>query len=184
MRCRKPSKRFLRRDQLRPLDLSLTKLVEVIRLSIANVIRKKEKLLPYNLQMTQKLYEEDHAFRVAMAENLLEKISSDIDFVKNVIFSDESTFYVNGVVNRHNCRIWGTEPPVDTIQISHSSPKVNVWMGLSESNVYGPFFIEGNITGQNYLDMLENVSFLKSPDVLRKRPFSNRMEHLLTILEV
>ena len=39
--------------------------------------------------------------------------------------------------------------------ICHSSPKINVWMGISASAVYGPFFIEGNITGINYLDMLE-----------------------------
>ena len=136
--------------------------------TVHNVIRKKEKLFPYKLQMTQKLYEEDHALRVAMAEKLLEKISSDIDFLENVIFSDESTFYVNGVVNRHNCRIWGTEPPVETIQISHSSPKVNVWMGLSASNVYSPIFIEGNITGQNYFDMLEKCFIPQIPRRLAK----------------
>ena len=112
-------------------------------------------MFPYKLQVTQELYEEDHALRVSMAETLLEKISNEIDFLENIIFSDESTFFVNGVVNRHNCRVWGTEPPDETIEVCHSSPKVNVWKGISVTTVCGPFFIEGNVTGENYLDMLE-----------------------------
>ena len=158
--------------------------VECSHMSVYNVIRRQEKLFPYKLQVTQKLYEEDHALRVSMAETLIEKISNEIDFLENIIFSDESTFFVNGVVNRHNCRVWGTEPPDETIEVCHSSPKVNVWMGISATTVYRPFFIEGNVTGENYLDMLEKC-FL--PQMFRrtaKKLFFSRMELLLTTLSV
>jgi len=72
-------------------------------------------MFPYKLQVTQELHEEDLASREAMSEALINKIDSDSNFLKNLIFSDESTFYLNGVVNRHNCRILGTKPPKETI---------------------------------------------------------------------
>ena len=75
--------------------------------------------------VTQELHEEDLASRVAMSETLINRIDSDSYFLKNLIFSDESKFYLNSVVNRHNYRIWGIEPPKETIQIPHFSPKMD-----------------------------------------------------------
>ena len=94
-----------------------------------------------------------------MAETLLEKFEEDFSYLQKLVFSDESTFYLNGCVNRHNCRIWGTEPPKETIDRVHSSPKVNVWMAMSASRIYGPFLIDGNITGDKYLDMLRRCFY-------------------------
>ena len=61
-----------------------------------------------------------------MCETLIQSIDADENFLSNLIFSDESTFHLNGIVNRHNCRIWGTETPTETYQRSQASEKVNV----------------------------------------------------------
>ncbi|KAJ8945387.1 hypothetical protein NQ318_007033 [Aromia moschata] len=34
--------------------------------------------------------------------------------------------------------------------------KVRVWVGISEENVIGPFFIDGNLNGETYLALLQN----------------------------
>lgn len=34
--------------------------------------------------------------------------------------------------------------------------KLNVWSGILGDNIIGPFFIEGNLNGPKYLDMLQN----------------------------
>jgi hypothetical protein len=36
-------------------------------------------------------------------------------------------------------------------------PGVNVWCGLSSRGLTGPFFFEGTITGQAYLDMIFTI---------------------------
>lgn len=124
--------------------------------TVQKVLRNDFKMFPYRIQATQLLYEEDCALRRVMCETLIQSIDADENFLSNLIFSDESTFHLNGIVNRHNCRIWGTETPTETYQRSQASEKVNVWMGLSSTRVYGPFFIEGNITAALYLDMLKS----------------------------
>jgi len=45
--------------------------------------------------------ERDLGFEVAIDE--------EETFLQRLCFSDEATFYVNGCVNRHNFRIWGTQ---------------------------------------------------------------------------
>lgn len=50
----------------------------------------------------------------------------------------------------------------------NSSPKVNVWMGISSERIHGPFFFDGNITGENYLDMLQR-GFLPQLSRFEKR---------------
>lgn len=97
----------------------------------------------YKIQVHHKLEPEDYSHRVSMSQELLSKIGQDKSFLSRIVFSDESTFRLDGSVNRHNCRIWGLEPPSEFVTKSHSSPKINVWMGLSASGIYGPFFITG-----------------------------------------
>lgn len=80
----------------------------------------------------------------------------DPNYTKRICFSDESTFYRNGVVNRHNCRYWAQENPHE-VRESHTQDKdkVNVWGGILGSEVIGPFFIEGNLDGPKYLELLQ-----------------------------
>lgn len=34
--------------------------------------------------------------------------------------------------------------------------KVNVWAGLISNNIIGPFFIDGNLHGEKYLELLQS----------------------------
>jgi hypothetical protein len=84
------------------------------------------------------------------------RAEEDDDIVNRLIFSDEATFHTNGKVNRHDCRIWGTQKPQEIIEYERDSPTVNVFCALSLRILYGPFFFaEGTVTGQSYLDMLK-----------------------------
>ncbi|PSN55781.1 hypothetical protein C0J52_02513 [Blattella germanica] len=54
-----------------------------------------------------------------------------------------------GHVNRHNCRIWADDQPNALQEWERDSPKVNVWMGITKSKVYGPYmFAERTVTGR------------------------------------
>ena len=84
-----------------------------------------------------------------------EKLEED-EFNERLVFSDEATFHTNGKVNRHTVRIWGEENLHTTIEHERGSPKVNVICAISKNHVHGPFFFEGNVTGDVYLQMLQN----------------------------
>jgi hypothetical protein len=72
------------------------------------------------------------------------------DIVNRLVFSDEAIFHTNGKVNRHNCRIWGTQKHQEIIEYERDSPRVNVFCALSLQELYGPFFFaEGTVTGQS-----------------------------------
>ena len=77
-------------------------------------------------------------------------------FNERLVFSDEDTFHTNGKVNKHNVCIWGKENPDATIKHERDSPKVNVFCAIPKNNVHGPFFFEENVTGDVYLQMLQN----------------------------
>ncbi|GBM65110.1 NF-X1-type zinc finger protein NFXL1 [Araneus ventricosus] len=61
---------------------------------------------------------------------MLQKIEEDENFLQHVMFSDEATFHISGIVNRHNTRIWGLENFHAVLEQARDSPKVNVWCGL------------------------------------------------------
>ena len=49
---------------------------------------------------------------------------------KKIIFSDEAHFDLGGYVNKHNCRIWGTENPHAYIEKPTQIKRVTVWCGF------------------------------------------------------
>ena len=85
-----------------------------------------------------------------------QKVEDD-GFNDLLVFSDEATFHVNGKVNKHNTRIWGTENPHELLEHQRDSLNVTVFCAMSKKAVYGPFFFErATVNGETYLGMLEN----------------------------
>lgn len=76
-------------------------------------------------------------------------------------------FHISGRVNRHNCRIWGTENPHEPVELGSDSPKVNVWCGLGKKknnnnkSLDHSFCKVSVINEANYFDMPQNYLFLK-----------------------
>lgn len=136
--------------------ISIRKIAGILELSKSNVQRclKILKLTPYKIQTYQKLYESDYEKRVMVCETLLDLLRNEPNSL--LIMSDEATFHINGMCNKHNCRIWGSQKPFSFNEFQRDSPKVNVWCALSRRKIYGPFFFsEPTVTGTNYTDMLE-----------------------------
>ena len=79
---------------------------------------------PYKLTMVQHITDEDKVARMQFCVEMFDRIADNETFLDNVIFSDESTFHISGKVNTHNCRIWGSENPHETLQHIRGSPKV------------------------------------------------------------
>jgi len=120
-------------------------------------ILKVNKFHPYKIKLVQELNDDDPDRRVEFCETMMEMISQNPRFLENTVFSDEASFELNGNVNRHNCRYWSDTNP-HWMRESHTQypQKLNVWAGILGDTIIGPFFIEGNLNAQRYLQMLEN----------------------------
>lgn len=113
------------------------------------------KLHPYKMISVQELHNDDCDRRMEFCDWILERRQQQPEFEKHIFFSDEATFYLNGTVNRQNYRYWSdTNPCWAEDRRTQNNPKVNVWCGIYNSQVIGPVFIEGNLNGVRYLDLL------------------------------
>jgi transposase len=104
---------------------------------------------PYKVHLVQELHGDDLDRRKEYCEWFLR--NSDL----SIFFSDEAMFYLSGHVNRHNCRYWSDINP-RWMQVSHvqNDPRIMVWAGIWEDQLIGPYFFDGNVTGETYLHML------------------------------
>ena len=127
-------------------------------------------LKPYKMHFVQQLYEEDLQDRVDMCETLIPMLA-DKNMQNNLFFSDEATFYLNGLVNKHNVRYWSETNPHVAIETVMNCPKINVWCAMSKNVIIGPYFFDdATVNGQNYLSMLRNFFV---PEIKRRHKFSS-----------
>ncbi|PSN47408.1 hypothetical protein C0J52_19199 [Blattella germanica] len=97
---------------------------------------------PYKLQLLHQLKPNDKQQRYEFCSRVQQVMDEDEIFVDRIIFSDQATFHTNGRVNRHNCRIWGTQNPRNFVEYERDSPKVNVFCAVSSRKLYGPFLLK------------------------------------------
>lgn len=73
------------------------------------------------------------------------------------MFSDEATFRSNGAVNRHNMHYYSTTNPFWVREVQHQNHwSLNVWCGIKNLRVIGPYFLREPLNGHRYLQFLQN----------------------------
>jgi transposase len=118
-------------------------------------ILKIAKFHPYKIQRFQELRPQDHEKRVLHAQNQL-TVMQDDTFLNKLLFSDEAHFHLHGGVNKQDYRYWSNVNPHWFREEPLHSPRITVWAAIGREGVYGPFFFVNNVTGANYLDMLQH----------------------------
>ena len=111
-----------------------------IESTVHKVLRERLHLYAYKLQLLHHIKPDDPARRESLAIDIVDSIEAHPEYLSRVCFRDESTFHVSGKVNKHNCRIWGSENLHVSIEMERDSQKINVWCGLMKDKVVGPFF--------------------------------------------
>ena len=82
-------------------------------------------------------------------------------FLGNLVIGDEATFSMNGVVNSQNVRHYAPKgnAPVFNFNRKDSREKPTVWGAVCGNGVLlGPYFFEGNVDGDAYLQMLRQYA--------------------------
>ncbi|OXU18325.1 hypothetical protein TSAR_009497 [Trichomalopsis sarcophagae] len=73
------------------------------------------------------------------------------------MFSDESTFNSIGHLNRHNSHYWSAINPHGMQQIDNQHRwNINFLCCIMNGNLMGPYFFEGNVNSESYLNLIEN----------------------------
>ena len=87
-------------------------------------------------------------------------------FLTSVLFTDEATFTRVGVINLHNRHTWARKNPHARVESSHQHRfSINVWAGCIGDYLLGPVVLPRRLTGQTYLDFLQNMLPLLLEDV-------------------
>lgn len=120
-------------------------------------ILHSQKFKAYKLQRHQELLNADLEKRIEFCQILVDRMNTNRNFSLNLCFTDECSFTLHNEPNTQNTRLWATENPHQFVATRTQYPqKVNVWTGICRGSIIGPFFIEGNLTGATYLELLQN----------------------------
>ncbi|GFV95966.1 putative DD41D transposase [Trichonephila clavipes] len=83
-------------------------------------------------------------------------------FISEFCFTDEAHFWLNGYVNKQNCRIWSETNPQVYVEIPLHSEKLTVWSTLWTDGIIGPYFFKNDedhnvtVNGDRYRAMITN----------------------------
>lgn len=125
-------------------------------------------LYPYHIQSVQNLQPADYAARVTFCRWLIgqQQLSGQI------LFTDEATFTRDGITNTRNSHSWALENPFATTE-THFQHRfsVNIWCGVLNNLLIGPFVFQEHLTSERYLFFLQN----ELPGLMEDVPLQNRV---------
>ncbi|GFW67468.1 hypothetical protein TNCV_3391391 [Trichonephila clavipes] len=81
-------------------------------------------------QLGLAIHQNDHQARRRFVEWAQNEIAVVPDFHKRILFSDEAHFWLNGYVNKQNCRIWSEANPQVYVETPLHPEKLTVWCAL------------------------------------------------------
>ncbi|GFS82099.1 transposase, partial [Trichonephila clavipes] len=76
------------------------------------------------------IHQNDHQARRRFVEWAQNEIAVVPDFHKRILFSDEAHLWLNGYVNKQNCRIWSEANPQVYVETPLHPEKLTVWCAL------------------------------------------------------
>ncbi|GFX29711.1 transposase [Trichonephila clavipes] len=108
------------------------------------------------------IHQNDHQAKRRFVEWAQNEIAVVPDFHKRILFSDEAHFWLNGYVNKQNCRIWSEANPQVYVETPLHPEKLTVWCALWAGGIIGPYFFKNDeghnvtVNGDRYRAMITN----------------------------
>ncbi|GFV27176.1 putative transposable element [Trichonephila clavipes] len=134
-------------DPKQPKWLSAFPLNDIASNSITIVMRNCQVIYS---QFGLAIHQNDHQARRRFVEWAQNEIAVVPDFHKRILFSDEAHFWLNGYVNKQNCRIWSEANPQVYVETPLQPEKLTVWCALWAGGIIGPYFFKSD-EGHNEL---------------------------------
>ncbi|CAH1966861.1 unnamed protein product [Acanthoscelides obtectus] len=134
-------------------------------------ILKKYKFIPYKYRPVQTLLAGDPERRLVFCHWYLSFCRQNVNNFRYLLWTDESNFSNSGMFNRKNHHYWSRE---NLLLVHPRGPQVrfsfNVWCGIIGSKIVGPFFYEGTLTGERYVEFMSEIltNFLDELDLISR----------------
>ncbi|CAK9820332.1 hypothetical protein ANTPLA_LOCUS10558 [Anthophora plagiata] len=131
----------------------------------------EEGLHPYKYVRMQTLHPEDYIRRMEYSRWLLGEIERNPSFCRYILWTDEALFTREGCFNAHNSHVWDDENPI-AIRTHARQERwlVNLWAGICDNFVIGPYILPEKLNGATYQHFLEHVL----PNLLEEIPLEIR----------
>ncbi|GFW10777.1 uncharacterized protein TNCV_4918961 [Trichonephila clavipes] len=94
------------------------------------------------------IHQNVHQARRRFVEWAQNEIAVVPDFHKRILFSYEAHFWLNGYVNKQNCRVWSEANPQGYVETPLHPEKPTVWCALWAGGIIGQYFFK-NDEGHN-----------------------------------
>ena len=112
---------------------------------------REQLLYPYHVQRVQALSPADYQPRFAFCSWFLRKVEENPDFPRIILASDEAGFTRRGIFNYHNVHVWADENPHAIRQTRFQQEfSINLWAGIVNNYLIGPFELPPRLTGAIY----------------------------------
>ncbi|GFU92256.1 putative DD41D transposase [Trichonephila clavipes] len=108
------------------------------------------------------IHQNDRQARRRFVEWAQNEIAVVPNFHKRILFSDDVHFWLNGYVNKQNCRIWSEANPQVYVETPLHPEKLTVWCALWAGGIIGPYFFKNDeghnvtVNGDRYRAMITN----------------------------
>jgi hypothetical protein len=139
---------------------SIRHVAREINISYGSVqkILKKHKMHPFKMNLVQHLRATDFTRRLEfIAWFSAVQFHDDPSIVSHILWTDESKFTNNGIMNKQNNRYWDNTNPHWSRETNFQTVwEINVWCGLVGGKLLGPYFYDGILNGRRYLNFLTN----------------------------
>lgn len=132
----------------------ISKEAAVSKSSVWKILRKHN-FHPYHVSPHQGLCNSDFEKRSDFCNSALIKLEEESNFLRNILWTDEAKFSRNGHVNLHNAHIWSERNPHWLRQQNHQVHwSFNVWCGIYNDQIVGPYFYDENLTSSFYVNRM------------------------------
>jgi hypothetical protein len=112
-------------------------------------VLKENDLYPFHLTKVQDLKPQDFDARLHFCDTILRRHCENPNFLRAVLWTDESLFTRDGVFNTHNSHYYDvSNPHLHEINKSQDRFQLMVWAGVIGNQLIGPYFFEGGINGK------------------------------------
>lgn len=122
--------------------------------TLYNILKKDLGYKNWRPTKVQFLSDEDRLNRVQCCQQILDKYDNNVRRNK-LFFSDECAVYAEGRGSNIRLSFWSKENPHFYEQVRQHPPSVMVWAAMSAKHLIGPFFLDGSVTSEQYIRMLQ-----------------------------
>ena len=144
------------------------------------IIKKDLRWYPYEKIRCYNLKDGDYERRSRFCQRFLNQCNNR-RFLANFAIGDEAGFALNGAVNNHNVRMYAPANQRSSISynVNGCRQKLIVRVGLCENgDMLGPFFFDGNVIGQSYLNFLNDEVIPLMTGLFQNQFHENRFQRL------